>query len=157
MKHHFQRQGFSLIEIIVFVMILNLVFVAAVSLVITSLYRMRVNLHKARATFYAEELKEWLTSEREADPASLQVQAGSTYCVNSALNLNTTFSQFTTGACNFNGIGNESPHIYRRRVTLTQTSPNQLTAHIEVSWNEAKPNGAMQQYDETLETIFTIW
>lgn len=151
------QRGFSIVEIMVFITILNLVFVAAVSLVISSLYRMRINIHQARAVYYAEELKEWLNGEREADWAGLQSQAGNTFCVNNQLTLNATFSNFTTGACPFSGIGANNPRIFRRQLTLTQASPTQITAVIQVSWNESAPNGTLQQYNESIQTIYTNW
>lgn len=151
------QQGFSVLEIMVFITILNLVFVAAVSLVVSSLFRTRVNLHQTRAVYYAEELKEWLNGEREADWTGLQSRVGSTYCVNNQLNLQSTFSNFTTGTCPFTGIGTNNPRIFRRQLTLTQNSPNQLTAVIQVSWNESAPDGSIKQYDETIQTIFTNW
>ncbi len=151
------NKGFSLLELLIFVMILNIVFVAAISLVVNSMYRMRINVHKARAVFYAEELKEWLNGEREADWAGLQSRAGRTYCVNDQLNLHATFDDFTTGNCPFTGIGTNSPRIYRRRLILSPPSLSQISARIEVSWYEASPNGTDQQYDEILETVYTTW
>ncbi len=155
-KQHFQK-GFSIIEIMVFVTILNLVFVAAVSLVISSLFRMRVNIHRARAVFYAEELKEWLNGEREADWLGLSGRVGSTLCANNQLNLNTSFTDFATGTCPFTGVGANNPRIFRRRLTLTQSTPTQITAIIEVSWNESSANGSLQQFDETIQTVYTNW
>lgn len=157
MEKKIYQRGFSLLEVLVFVTILNLVFVAAISLIIGSLYRMRINLHRARAVFYAEEVKEWLNGEREADWAGLQSRSGSTFCLNNQLNLHSTFDNFTTGTCSFDGIGSTNPRIFRRRLTLTQSSPTQITAAIEVSWNEIAPNGSNQQYDEVIQTVYTTW
>lgn len=151
------QNGFSIVEIMVFIVILNLVFVAAVSLVISSLFRTRVTIHQARAVYYVEELKEWLNGERETDWSSLQARVGTTYCVNNQLNLQSSFSNFTTGSCPFTGIGTNNPRIYRRRLTLTQTSANQITASIEVSWNESAPDGSLKQYDEVIQTVYTNW
>ncbi len=157
MNNKFYQQGFSLFEVIIFVIILNLVFLAAVSLVISSLYRMQINLHQARAIFYAEELKEWLNGEREADWSALVGRAGATYCVNDQLDLQSTFTDFTTGACAFNGVSGQPPQIFRRELTLTQNTSTQITARIVVSWSESAPNGASQQFDEELVTVYTSW
>ncbi|CAN5206386.1 hypothetical protein BH09PAT2_BH09PAT2_09450 [soil metagenome] len=157
MKKKANQKGFSLLEVLVFITILNIVFVAAISLIIGSLYRMQINIHKQHATFYAEELKEWLNSEREVDWIGLQAKTGNTYCVNTQLNLQSTFSNFTTGTCTYSGIGSNNPRIFRRQLTLTQTSSTQIAANIDVSWNEAAPNGSIQQYNQTIKTIYTAW
>lgn len=161
------QRGFSLLEVMVFVTILNIVFVASASFVITSLYRMKINEHKTRATYYAEELQEWLYGEREADwPAllsrSVPAPNSITYCANNRLNLNTVFNDAnfpvaTNVNCQTDGINGDVPRIFRRRMTLSTVSANQIRAQIEVSWNEISPNGGQTLFTETVDSLYTAY
>jgi prepilin-type N-terminal cleavage/methylation domain-containing protein len=60
------KQGFSLLEVLVFISILSVFFVTAISISISTLKTMQVNEHRIIATRYAEELMEWLRSEKES-------------------------------------------------------------------------------------------
>ncbi len=119
---------------------------------------MRLTEHKTKAVFYAEELKEWLDGEHENDWILFSSKAnGSTYCVNQALTLNTSVSSLTTGTCGMNGVGSISPRIFRREVTLVSNTPTQVTAHIQITWNETGANGAVIPFTQELDAIFTSY
>jgi len=57
--------SFSLIEVLIFITILSIFFVAAASVTIGVLRDIKINEHKILATRYASELTEWLSGEKE--------------------------------------------------------------------------------------------
>ncbi len=151
-------RGFSLVEVMVFVAIFSLVFVSATSYAINSLYRMKLTEHRTKALFYAEELKEWLDGEHDVDWIAFSSKAtGQTYCVNHSLTLSASLSSLSTGSCGTNGIGTIPPRIFRRTVTLTANTPTQVTAHIEVTWQETGANGSASAFSQELDAIFTSY
>lgn len=58
-------KGFSLVEVLIFVTIFSLFFIIAATVITTTLRITKENQNKIKATHLAEELKEWLTSEKE--------------------------------------------------------------------------------------------
>lgn len=149
------NKGFTILEMIIFALILQIVLATAAAFVVTSLVKMKVNEHKMRATFYSEELKEWLNSQRESDFTAIQGAAG-TYCINTQLANNSTFAGFAAAAscnaCPFTGITGLQPLIFRRCLVLTNVTATQIRAQIQVSWQDAG-----QTYTETIESIYTSW
>src|SRR3989344_8441570 len=91
-SHRFQlNKAFTLIEIMIFVSLLSMVLIVTVGYVTRLLMNMKVSEHKIFATFYVEELSEWLISERYADWDGFQSRAsvsapGTSYCLNNSLN-----------------------------------------------------------------------
>lgn len=68
MKNTFKKQAaFSLVEVLIFTTVFALFFVLAATVVTTTLRITKENQNKIKATHYAEELKEWLQSEKEID------------------------------------------------------------------------------------------
>lgn len=149
-----RTSGFSLIEVMLFATILSIVFVIAAAYVVNLLRVMKINEHRILATFYAEELREWLKSEREADWDAFAEKAtpeGVTYCFNSNLEINDTIASIGTNAppakfvsvnqasCGYTGIGGQNPAIFKREVKLTKenkTPPTWVNAEITVMWME---------------------
>ncbi len=146
-----KNNGFSLVEVLVFVTILSIFFVVAATITTASLRNMKINEHKILATRYGEELLEWLRGEKEADWNNFVNRSsinGTTYCFpNSPINNWPT----TTGNCSsFNGL---NPSIYKRELTLsTATGGNQVNIFINVSWQEGSDT-----YSVPINTVFTIW
>src|SRR3989344_1556770 len=60
-------QSFSLIEIMIFIVILSIFFIMAASVVTITLRNMKYNENKIRATHYSNQLEEWLRSQKELD------------------------------------------------------------------------------------------
>jgi len=139
------KKSFTLIEVLIFVTILSLFFVAAAAVTIASLRNLKVQEHKILATRYAEELLEWLRGEREADWNQFTTHTG-TYCFNS--------SPITSWGNSGNCSGYSLNNLYKREVTLTVqgTPPYQVNISIIVSWQELG-----QTYQVTINSIFTIW
>jgi len=139
------KKSFTLIEVLIFVSILSLFFVAAASVTIVSLRNLKVQEHKILATRYAEELLEWLRGEKEADWNDFVNHSsplGSTYCFN--------LLNWSSGECTNYGLNN----FYKRWATLTSqgSPPPQVYISIIVEWRELG-----QIYQVPLNTVFTVW
>ena len=175
LNHKKYLRGFSLIEVMIFVSILGIVFIITIGYVINLLRTMKVNEHKVMATYYAEELREWLKSEKEADWDAFSQKAGFesgqalgthpiTYCFNNDIDINDTIASMGTGAspkypaqacASYNGIGVQQPLIFKREVILSKdkaTGPTSIEAKIIVSWID---NGTV--FEVPLNAKFTVW
>jgi type II secretory pathway pseudopilin PulG len=139
------KKSFTLIEVLIFLAILSLFFVAAAAVTIVSLRNLKVQEHKILATRYAEELLEWLRGEKEADWNQFATY-NDTYCFNSS----PIISWGNSGNCSSYSLNN----LYKREVTLTVqgTPPYQVNISIIVSWQELG-----QTYQVPINSIFTIW
>lgn len=127
------KKGFSLLEVLVFTVILSLFFVTAMSVASFNLNNMKILEHKIVATRYAEEGIEWLKQEKEggwSDFYSKGSISGSFYCLNS-LDWNSSFT------CDEDyGLG--IPSYFKREVLMRNSgSPvNQVDATVTVYWKE---------------------
>jgi prepilin-type N-terminal cleavage/methylation domain len=139
------KKSFTLIEVLIFVTILSLFFVAATTVTIVSLRNLKVQEHKILATRYAQELVEWLRGEKEIDWNQFTTHTG-TYCFNS--------SQITSWGSRGNCSGYGLNNLYKREVTLTvQGNPAyQVNVSITVLWQELG-----QTYQVPINTVFTVW
>lgn len=141
------NRGFSLIEVLVFVTILSLFFIAASSISLVSLRNLKSNENKILATRYAEEVLEWLRGEKEDDWNVFYGKSsdiGTKYCFNS-LNL----SWPTSGACGSFDLYS----FYKRETTLKRGligADPKIDISITVSWNEAT-----QTITVPINTVFT--
>lgn len=149
------KKGFTLVELLVFVSILSLFFVTAVSVAVSSLRNLKINEHRILAIRYSEELSEWLQSQKEVDWSAFinhvhdnGCQPGNictvTFCMNS-LNWN------TRGTCANNGL---SPPIYQRNMDFTDINGQgtQAKATITVSWSESGGS-----YSVPVVVQFAVW
>ncbi|KKP86828.1 MAG: hypothetical protein UR89_C0013G0016 [Candidatus Roizmanbacteria bacterium GW2011_GWA2_35_8] len=133
------KLGFSLIEVLVFVTILSLFFVAAMSVATYSLKNMKINQHKILASHYAEEGLEWIRAEKEENWDQFigygTTGSGLTYCINT-LN-NSIWTTPTTCGANFElGV----PQIFKREVNLINQAGNPVTqvdVTLTVTWIES--------------------
>ena len=83
-------EGFSLVEVLVFTVVLGMFFVAAISVTVFNLKNMKIQEHKILATRYAEEAIEWVKQEKEdnwtdfieKDTSAVIPSSGTTYCLN---------------------------------------------------------------------------
>lgn len=128
------KKGFSLIEVLVFITILSLFFVAAMAVTTYSLRTMKINQYKILASHFAEEGLEWLRGQKEDDWTTftaLDSSLGSaTYCI-STLNFS------SPGECGENyTLG--APQIFKREVVLENipdaSNPDQVNATVTVFW-----------------------
>lgn len=147
-----ENSGFTLLEILLFVTLISLVFIAVSYLSTYSLKTTRVAQQKIIATHFVEELQEWLRGQKEVDWGSFLAKAGNPtgliYCVNS---MPADLSGLTSGSgCGSTyGLGT----IYKREVTLTKNlTDTQVTISIIVTWKENN-----NTFTVPISTIFSVW
>src|SRR3989344_7933266 len=177
-----QKSAFSLLEVIIAIGILTTVIVAALQLTILTIRNLTVREHNLYATYYAEELYNFLNSEREVDWAAFAdkstVSGGSstTYCANTLNPLadmtitindilfngsyptNPKLSDNYRGAClHFQGIVNgPGDRIFKREVTLTSLIPPGSTpSQIQVDLDVTWVDYG-QEYHVPLQSLFTV-
>lgn len=127
--------GFSLIEVLVFVTILALFFVAAMAVTIYSLRSMKTQQYKILASHLAEEANEWIKLEKENDWTEFikhdtSGETGTTYCLNDIdLNWNNPYT------CIEYSFG--TPTIFKREV-LIKNHGNQVDTSIIVRWLDSE-------------------
>ena len=130
------KKGFSLIEVLVFVTVLVVFFVAAISIVTFSLRSMKASEHRILASHYAEEAMEWVKGQKEDDWVEFTghdaIPGAAIYCINgldfvSAVECGT---YYTLG----------SPAMFKRELLLENvpdsSSPDQVNATVNVYWLE---------------------
>lgn len=125
-------KSFSLIEVLIFITILSLFFIAAMTVTVFSLRSMKNQEYKILATHLAEEAMEWIKSEKEDDWSAFinydtSAGAGTTYCLE---NLD-WLSKFS---CSDYNLG--TPAIFKRELLIKNIgSPTyQVNADIIISW-----------------------
>lgn len=145
------NKSFSLIEVLIFVTILVLFFVAAITVTTYSLRNMKINEHKVIATHFAEEGLEWVKSEKESDWQSFVNRdpssgSGTKYCLNSGLSWN------NSGACSDYTLG--LPPFFKREVTLTNSGVpvSQTNVVVEVRWIEGN-----QTLSTKVNSVVNLW
>ncbi len=125
------RKGFSLIEVLVFTVVLGLFFVAAMAVATFNIKNMKIQEHKILATRFAEEGIEWVKQEKEDDWSifiTRDTLGETTYCLNNSLSWGSPVS------CASYGLGT----IYKRELLIKNSgSPvNQVEAMITVYWQD---------------------
>ncbi len=155
--------GFSLIEILVFLPIIGFFFITATSIVTVSFRNIRTNQNKILASHYARQLEEWLRAEKEinwggnrfssvcvAGPTSCNFTENATkfsdYCFNNL----TIDSWGTPGVCS----GFDLNSAFKRELSLSvpgTTYISQVNVTITVSWREAGQNQNVK-----IQTVLSI-
>lgn len=150
-----KSSGFTLIEIIVSVAILAIFLVMAVSTTTVMIQNMKANEHRIMATYYADDLMNWIHFEKEnnwTNFLSKSSSGGTTYCANNAtVKINSTTGKVQTfetldtllsnSACPWTGIVNSvdtNPKIFKRQIQLQTvgTNSDQVNATVTVQWRE---------------------
>lgn len=165
-KSKSNKSGFSLVEVLVFVTIFSLFFVIAATVVTTTLRITKENQNKIRATHYAEELKEWLTSEKEINWGGAEYVSSvgsfteqvtqvhgvvdkSDFCFNASPIA--AWPNLGAGACYMN-LDNR----FRRIASFSATPVNgyikQVSASIAVEWLEGNVPKKVP-----LQVEFSVW
>jgi len=142
------KNGFSLVEVLVFVSILSIFFVFASAVTVSSLRDMKFNEHKIMATHYSEELVEWLRAEKE-DDWNVFISHLGTYCFNS-------LNWSTSGGCTSLGL---TPAIYKRQALLEPVNTDcptsfncQMDITIHTYWDDLGKSN-----DSSIKTAFFVW
>ena len=139
--------GFSLLEVLIFVSIIGLFFIAAASIATISLRAIQSNKNKILATRYAEELAEWIRGEKEADWQ--EFTTGITNKVNKTYCFYTSPIQIwpSQGACN--GTSEQKIRgIFEREISLS-LSGERVNVNIVVEWLEGN-----QTLSVPIKTVF---
>jgi len=154
-----KQQAFSLIEVLVFISILSIFFVLAAAVITFSLRDMKINEHKIIATMYADELMEWLRSQKEVNWETFYAKAdtnGLVYCFNNQITSTTNITDFSAGDCNneYTGIQGQSPEIFKREATLETVAgfADQVNILVEVEWKELG-----NTYKIPIKSVLTLW
>lgn len=145
------KKSFSLIEVLVFITIISLFFITAITVTVFSLKNLKIQEYRIVATRLAEEGVEWIKQEKEDDWQAFVLHddsggSGSTYCLNN-LDWN------TKNDCNGDySLG--PPNIFRRVLTITNSgSPvDKVATNLSVSWLE---NGVEEKIE--LKSVFSLW
>jgi type II secretory pathway pseudopilin PulG len=163
-----RTDGFSLIEVLVFITILSLFFVTAAAVIVTSLRNIKYNENKIMATRYAEELMEWIKSEKEIDWGGVLYSAptadnftehvticgnsggtGCSFCFDSGLS-----SWPGSGECGITNYDLDSK--FKRQVLFTWTTEsnyiNQVKVDVSVEWQDG---GNVHQVP--LSFVMNVW
>jgi len=148
-KEYNLNSGFSLIEVLIFISILSIFFVAAISVSVTSLRNMKINEHKIIATRYSQELLDWIRAEREENWDAFHNKSIGTYCFNS-IDLPSEWPDIVE--CSDYSLG--SGIKYKREVNLSQVdgSTTQVEIKITTKWQELG-----NTYSVPINTIVAIW
>jgi len=133
------NNGFSLVEVLVFLTIISLVFIVGATVATVSIKNSISAENKILATRYAEELKEWLKGQKEADWQTFTAKdtsvtrSGTQYCFS---NEPVSAWPLSAGPCQQTDVVTGT--IFQRQTTLTfDNIRNQVDAAITVSWSEA--------------------
>ena len=145
------RIGFSLIEVLVFITIISLFFITAVTITVFSLKNSKIQQYRILATRFAEEGMEWVKQEKEDDWQVFTLHddsagPGVSFCLNS-LDWNTK--------TNCNGIYSLGPpNIFKRILVITNSGnpANSIKVNVTVSWLE---NSFEQKI--TLKSVLNLW
>lgn len=151
------RDGFTLIEILIFTAIVSVFFVVAAAVSVYSLNIMRTNENRIYATHYADEVDEWLRNEKETTDwtvfsARSAAAPGSNYCMN-----NNSLGWATNSACLSTdySLGSEYKRQFNRDIVLangTDASSNPIiNSKVTVSWKGANGN----IFSVPIITVFT--
>lgn len=143
-----QNQGFSLIEVLVFISVLTVALVALIGSVTYSSLVLNDARYRLFATRYNEELAEWLKFQREyyqyqsiVDKSS--TSPGTVYCFNS-----TDLNWPTSGACDSN---NYSLNNFFKRELVLVNQVGQIDVEITTSYwllNQEKSSTITLSFNE---------
>jgi type II secretory pathway pseudopilin PulG len=145
-------QGFSLIEVLVFIAILSMFFFSAITVSVYTMKNLRVSEERIIATQYAQELGEFFLSEKDTDWTTFHATADDILKNNQGCQVFDYFDiQWDTALdCSSNfGTGSDLTPFVRRAVF--DVSASQVTVSIKVTW----PDGKGGQYTVPLTTVYT--
>ncbi len=142
------KEGFSLVEVLIFVSIMSVFFVVAIGIATASLRNMQFNQHKIIATKYAEDLVEWLRSEKETDWNVFTSKASGTYCFNAS----PIAGWPAGGSCSSYDINS----LYKRSVVFTSSAVGGLISTVNVAVTVEWTEGG-NIYKVPINTLFTLY
>lgn len=131
--------GQSLVEVMVAVAILALVLTALVLGTTVAMRNANFSKNQAQATKYAQQVMEWMRSERNQSWDTFASHTG-TFCLNSL--------SWSSGSC----VGYDLDSVFKREVVLSGDA-TKIQAAIVVSWQGT--SGKIHQ--SKLTSYFTKW
>ncbi len=148
------KNGFSLIEVLVFVSILGLVFIVGAALATISIQNSKSAENRILASRYGEELLDWLKGQKETNWASFVAKTSTSvtsYCM-TAEPINYSINTWpSSGSCGANQYITGTNFI--RQVDLQQDqlfgTNSRINVSIHVKWSEAGNN-----YDAPIGSVF---
>lgn len=149
------KKSFSLIEVLIFVTILSLFLIIAVSIITVSMRQNTLKINMLKATHYNEQLLDWIRSEKEMDWNIFTGNAGNfTYCFKDDVWLTWPSAVTNKDSCLYN-LGTDTK--YRRyAIFQTTTLPNGIVTQVGVTvysdWQEAG-----NTHSTKLDSLFTVW
>jgi len=155
-------EGFSLIEVIIFIAILSMFLVTAAAIITVSMHQNSLQINKVRAVHYNDQLLEWLRSEKDRDWNTVTEKAtslpgGSVYCFCTE---DVSWATASIKADKSDCCPTPLSLLFKRYVALSSSvfapsgfSPSsQIEVTIDTDWQEAG-----NSYSTKLHTIFTPW
>ncbi len=159
------KQGFTLIEVLIFTAIVSLFFVVGATVVVFSLRQMTIAQHKIIATREAETLIAWLESEKEvdwggtecngcaSDAFTEEVSRVTQNLVNPTICFN-NLDWSATSACSANDYSLNQ--LYKREAkfsyALSSGYISQITVVVTVKWRESG-----QTHQISSNRVFSVW
>lgn len=129
-----RQSGLSLLEVLIFVSIVSVFFIAAGSVATISLRDIKSDENKIYATRYAEELLEWIRGEKEEDwDVFRTTRAVGVWCFHQK----TLVWPTGAAACTANQLIDSR---FKREANLTPSGTTRVNVTITVSWFEGDKN-----------------
>lgn len=144
-----KKNGQSLVEVVASIGIILLILTGIITATTYSVRNARFAKNQSQATKFANEVKEWLRSQRdELDWNTFYSEKatggeGFTYCFNQE-----TLSWPEVGPCS----GYDLKGMFKRQVVLKQIASDQVLVTINVFWQAESG-----EHKSTLETYLTQW
>ena len=145
------KKAFSLIEVLVFVTVISLFFITAVTITTFSLRNSKTQEYRILATRFAEEGIEWVKQEKEDDWQLFTARddsggSGTTFCLNS-LDWNNKTDCNQTYA-----LG--PPNIFKRKLLITNSGNpvDIISTEVTVSWLESDVENKI-----VLKSVSNLW
>lgn len=142
------HQGFSLIEVLIFITILSLIFIAAAAVGTVSIRNSQNSANKLVATHYAEEAIEWLRSQKNADWVIFTEYGNPPPKIYCFYTEPISTWPLTTGNCTNDQVIDS---LFRREVTVAYDIVLEMVnIDVNVMWSEGGNN-----YSVPISTVFT--
>jgi Tfp pilus assembly protein PilV len=136
-------KGQSLFEVIIAIGITSMILVAIINTAILSVRNTSFSRNKTLASRHSQQAVEWLRGERDANWDTFSARSNTVWCMS---NLDWTKNRICTDTDNI------PTTPFKREISLTNTSGQQIDAKVKVYWNDS------QGYHEVkVSTYFTDW
>ncbi len=140
--HKKKFKSFSLIEVLVFITVFSIFFIAGLSISLYSLNTLKLAEHKLLANYYAQEGIEWIKKEKELNWNNFINKAttnGKKYCLNQL--------NWIAGECSGFHLNN----FYKRDVLLTLINDS-VNVNLTIYWLEKNNINNIN-----IKTILNLW